>query len=108
MFSQANILPSREDLPVTQPNFQRPAPEASSEAEWFASFELKVDGRTRYFTFGDRALASTGVECLLKALPPEFRDLLQKDCASGVKISVTLMNGVSLHAGADPHADSAS
>jgi hypothetical protein len=104
MHSQASIFPSREDLVPTHPNY--PSPRVTPKTEWFAAFELKVNGRTRYFTFGDQNLAAQSVECLLAAVPAEFHHLLRSNGhAAGVKISLTLMNDVGLHDSGDSGLD---
>jgi hypothetical protein len=104
--SASNIFPSRALAQSTPPSQSEPEEEVpwfNLGSQWFASFEMKVDGKTRYFTFGDRQLASHAVDCLLAALPAEYRHLLAGESDTAVTLSVSLMNVVSLHS--DPTAE---
>lgn len=114
MFSEATIFPARNEnlepsAEVTEeihPRFPWTQPVIPA---WYAAFEIKIDGRTRYFTFGDRQLAAQTVASLIQAVPAEFRSLLQGGQKnSGVSISLSLMNAHSLtHDGpSTPNADS--
>jgi hypothetical protein len=85
MLSQSSIFPARscavQDTVI-----------AREPTAWFAAFEVKVEGKTRYFTFGDRHLAAQGVHALLDSLPAEYRSLLHVAGEKPVSISLSLMN----------------